>query len=330
MATAEDVVREVARQADRTVRLIDAPGRKTMRAMVAMLKEADQAHIGALLRLLKGLGGPDATFTAASAVAYRQVNERSVLGLMGRLLRLLRSSGTVTMAAALRRHAEMVRDLDEIHLGRHRPRRITQAAMMSQALRGTKASLLGQHGSSVRSYGRQMISSMEKEMRVGMLNGKSQYEMVGELQTYTKERWRAWRIVRTECANAYGAVTQASLEEDRREGEPTLKKILAHFDNRTAPDSVYVHGQIRPVDGLFVDGAGRRYRHPPARPNDRETVIPWYADDWTEDSFSRPKPPRERALAKLDMMPAKYRPSGQAETAFLDSLTNALRANPDL
>lgn len=330
MPTAEDVVREVARQADRTVRLIDAPGRKTMRAMVAMLKEADQRHVASLLRLLRGLGGPGATFTAASAMAYRQVNEWSVLGLMGRLLRLLRSSGTITMATALQRHAEMVRDLDEIHLGRHRPRRITQAAMMSKALRGTKASLLGQHESSVRSYGRQMITSMETRMRAGMLDGRSQYEMVGELQTYTRERWRAWRIVRTENANAYNAVTQASLEQERREGEPTLKKILAHFDARTAPDSVYVHGQIRPVDGLFVDGAGRRYKHPPARPNDRETVIPWYADDWEEDDFSRPKPPRERAEAKLDMIPAKYRPTGLQRTAFLASLTNALRANPDL
>lgn len=330
MPTAEDVVREVARQADRTVRLIDAPGRKTMRAMVAMLKEADQAHIAALLRLLKGLGGPDATFTAASAVAYRQVSQRSVLALMARLFRLLGSSGVITMSAALRRHAEMVRDMDAIHLGRSRPRRITTAAMMSQALRGTKASLLGQHQSSVQSYGRQMISGMEKTMRTGMLNGKSQYEMVGELAPYTRERWRAWRIVRTENANAYNAVTQAVLEEDRRGGEDTLKKILAHFDDRTAPDSVYVHGQIRPVDGLFVDGAGRRYRHPPARPNDRETVIPWYAGDWKEDDFSRPKPPRERALARLGMLPAKYRPTGLQRTAFLGSLTRALRANPDL
>ena len=330
MPTAEDVVREVARQADHTVRLIDAPGRKTMRAMVAMLREADQAHVASLLRLLKGIGGPDVTFTAASAVAYRRVNERSVLGLMGRLLRLLRSSGTITMSAALRRHADMVRDLDKIHLGYSRPRRITQAAMMSDILRGTKASLLGQNESSVRSYGRQMIGGMEKQMRIGMLEGKSQYEMVGEIQGYTRERWRAWRIVRTENANAYNAVTQATLEEDRRRGESTLKKILAHFDNRTAPDSVYVHGQIRPVDGLFVDGAGRRYKHPPGRPNDRETVIPWYADDWEEDDFTRPKPPRERALAKLDMMPAKYRPTGLGEKAFLASVTRALRANPNL
>lgn len=330
MATAEEVVREVARQADRTVRLIDAPGRKTMRAMVAMLREADQAHVASLLRLLRGLGGPDATFTAASARAYRQVNEKSVLGLMRRLLRLLRSSGTITMAAALRRHAEMVRDLDEIHLGSPRPRRITQAAMMSSILRGTKASLLGQHESSVQSYGRQMIAGMEKQMRVGMLQGKSQYEMVGEVQMYTRERWRAWRIVRTENANAYNAVTQASLEEQQREGEPVLKKILAHFDNRTAPDSVYVHGQIRPLEGLFVDGAGRRYKHPPARPNDRETVIPWFADDWKEDDFTRPKPPRERALAKLDMMPAKHRPTGLQRKAFLGSMTRALRADPNL
>ncbi len=330
MPTAEEVVREVARQADRTVRLIDAPGRKTMRAMVAMLRKADQAHLAALLRLLKGLGGPDATFTAASAVAYRKVNERSVTELMDLLLRLLAASGVITMSAALRRHAEMARDLDQVHRGRSRPRRAMQAAVMSQTVRGMKASLLGQYETSVQSYGRQMIAGMEREMRAGMLSGRSQYEMVGDLQVYTKERWRAWRIVRTENANAYNAVTQAGLEEQRRAGEPTLKKILAHFDDRTAPDSIYVHGQIRPVEGLFVDGAGRHYKHPPARPNDRETVIPWYAEDWEEDDFSRPKPPRERALAKLDMIPASRRPKGLQRTAFLSSVERALRANPDL
>ncbi len=330
MPTAQEVVEEVARQADRTVRLVDAPGRRTQRAMVQLLGEADQAYAGRLLRLLRAIGGPDATFTAASAVAFRPVNEWATVSVMRKLLRLLRSSSTLTMAQALRRHAEMVKALDKIHLGAHRPRRITQAAMMSSILRGTKASLLGQHESSVASYGRQIIAGMEKQMRVGMVQGRSQYEMVGEVQLYTRERWRAWRIVRTESANAYNAVTQASLEESEREGEPTLKKILAHFDVRTAPDSIYVHGQIRPVAGLFADGAGRRYKHPPARPNDRETVIPWYADDWEEDDYSRPRPPRERAEAKLDMMPAKYRPSGLREKAFVKDLAAALRADPNL
>lgn len=327
--SAEDVVREIARQADRTVRLLDKPGQQTLLAMLAILLEADQRHIAQLLRLIKVLG-PDSTFTAASAVAYRPIGTSSVRWALSKFLRLLGSSSVLTMVTALKRQAELVTSLDAVYDVKRGPRRLTQAAMMASAVRGTKSSLLIQHQASVESYGRQMIGQMEKTMRVGMVQGRTQFDMVGEMTQFTDQRWRAWRVVRSEHANAYNAVTQATLEEEHREGEPTLKKILAHFDNRTAPDSIYVHGQIRPVAGLFMDGAGRRYLHPPARPHDRETVIPWYADDWEEDDFSKHRPPRERAQAKLEMMPYKYRPKGARRVAFLASTARELAATPDL
>ena len=82
------------------------------------------------------------------------------------------------------------------------------------------------------------------------------------------------------------------------------KKILAHFDSRTAEDSIAVHGQVRNVSGagsLFRDGAGREYEHPPARPNDRETVIPWM-DEWEDTRMTRPLTAgeQERAVARAE------------------------------
>jgi hypothetical protein len=77
-------------------------------------------------------------------------------------------------------------------------------------------------------------------------------------------------------AYAYNAAGLNTMQGFRNTDFPDMqKKILAHFDSRTAPDSIAVHGQIRPLDGYFMDGAGRQYLHPPGRPNDRETVIPW-------------------------------------------------------
>jgi hypothetical protein len=40
---------------------------------------------------------------------------------------------------------------------------------------------------------------------------------------------------------------------------------------------------VRPLDGEFEDGAGRRYQFPPGRPNDRGYVVPWRAE-WAADA----------------------------------------------
>lgn len=95
---------------------------------------------------------------------------------------------------------------------------------------------------------------------------------------------------------AYNAAKLDTFSQLRRDGLPSLKKkIVAHFDRRTAPDSIAVHGQIRDVDGpnsYFVDGDARVYQHPPARPNDRETVLPWL-EEWGESEATRPLSPSE-------------------------------------
>lgn len=91
------------------------------------------------------------------------------------------------------------------------------------------------------------------------------------------ERWRARRIVRTEMMGAYNQAHHLSLRRARdEEGVGDLKKsAVVTFDARTADDSLPVHGQVRELEEEFVDGKGRRYLHPPGRPNDREKEIPW-------------------------------------------------------
>lgn len=132
-------------------------------------------------------------------------------------------------------------------------------------------------------------------------------------------------------AYAYNAANQATISTAKVVDFPDLqKKILAHFDNRTAPDSIYVHGQIRPVAGLFHDGAGREYLHPPARPNDRETVIPW-RPVWHELPATAPAPPEEQAKAQVAAEPGLAPASSgqflvQASRDKIVALTQKLKA----
>lgn len=104
-------------------------------------------------------------------------------------------------------------------------------------------------------------------------------------------------------AYAYNRARLVGLQTEYASGDRGLrKKILAHFDSRTAPDSIAVHGQIRKLDGLFQDGAGRQYLQPPARPNDRETVIPWRMS-WSESEHTKPQPAATVAKAIGDAVP---------------------------
>lgn len=91
------------------------------------------------------------------------------------------------------------------------------------------------------------------------------------------ERWVARRIVRTETMGAYNRAHNASLMKARdEEGVDDLKKsAIVTFDARTDQDSYPLDGQVRELEELFEDGNGRRYLHPPGRPNDREKEIPW-------------------------------------------------------
>jgi len=51
------------------------------------------------------------------------------------------------------------------------------------------------------------------------------------------------------------------------------KQLVATRDDRTGDDSLFVDGQVRRLMEEFEDNEGRRYQHPPNRPNDREVVV---------------------------------------------------------
>lgn len=115
------------------------------------------------------------------------------------------------------------------------------------------------------------------------------------------ERWKADRIFRTELFNGYNAAHLDGLETARDVYQiDTKKSAIVTFDGRTDADSYPVHGQVRELNEKFTDGDGRRYLHPPGRPNDREKEIPWIDDgaDFdlmpTEEGIEKARAERQR------------------------------------
>lgn len=304
---------------DRANRLIVGGAGDTL----SLLQQAERELRDRLQWIAKKHGGPSGSYTEAHVQIYRQQ-----IGLVTRYLQqrlqgktdeqareAIRLAVTQTVALATR--------LEERFTGITRPLALHSQTMQDEIVRGTGASRIRQNAASWERYGQVLTRDFERVLRLGQLEGATHAQMIDGLiakgdrvgvtaqrlheQTpgsfpeptgYVAQRYWAERIVRTEVAHGYNAAALNTMQAAKNTDFPDLqKKILAHFDNRTAPDSVAVHGQVRPLDGYFMDGAGRTYLHPPGRPNDRETVIPW-RPHWAELEATEPPTPTEQVEAQ--------------------------------
>lgn len=141
--------------------------------------------------------------------------------------------------------------------------------------------LLEHYSVSRRVYGMEAIGHMRQEMAAGALNGESlaqTWERVarrlGQGFGRREAGYRAERIVRTEHSFAINRRQLDDFTESfGARGRGWWKSLVATFDQRTGPDSVFVHGQLRRVHQPFEDNEQRVYMTPPNRPNDREVMI---------------------------------------------------------
>lgn len=323
IAAADATVRVLHAEAERAVSCEDEQGRAAARRLERLLAHAD-ALLGARLRtIMQATGGPDVRFSAVQASAYREQIRLLTEYTRARLGGLTQDQARAAVAASMGHTVDALARMEEHFTGIAIPTRLRQALTFDATSRGVRASLLRQHATSVDRYQATMIEQMETSMAAGMIGGFTQWDMVNALTghggprgqvsmratvvdgqvvrlaeeeipegLFTRYRYWAWRIVRTETASAYNEARLAGIAEMRSEFPDLGKKILAVFDSRTAYDSVVVHGQIRPVDGYFTDGAGRQYQRPPGRPNDRETIIPWRMG-WPETPSTAPLTPEQ-------------------------------------
>jgi len=104
--------------------------------------------------------------------------------------------------------------------------------------------------------------------------------------------YRIERVARTEAAVAYNAAQNDGITLIAEDFPDMMIRWTEHVsddtweptDSKTAPDSIAMHGQVKPVGGVFVAPAddripsmwhGQTYAFPPNRPNDRAVVLPW-------------------------------------------------------
>lgn len=285
------------------------------RHLLEDLREADRLLAARLRRVARSFGDLGSRFTEASALAYQQQVQIMIVYVSGRIRGLTEHQARQAVLRGLQRSALTMERLERRFRGIVRPIRLRQAAQLRATARGVEASLLRQIPTSVDRYGIAMVNQFERVIRAGLLQGSTMDEMVGALTghrgprglvpvasrvtpegvvrlrnvkvpegLFVRRRYWAERIVRSEVLRAYNGASLEGVKEMQQEFPDAQKKILAIMDLRTARDSIAVHGQVREFNDEFIDGAGRRYQYPPARPNDRETVIPW-RPEWTKEAM---------------------------------------------
>lgn len=273
MITAQDIVDAQHRDIEQAQRLLTERAKKT----------TDDALVRIDRQLFKARRG---SWGEAEALATRAQLRAGVLSLALAHQQDLRFGLPPVMRAAQGRTAEYLRVLDEKFHGAVRPLRFDTLAWWEKHSAELGQVRLREFGRSFQRYGAEAVLQIEQAISSAVLTGqrwdvarrevwKATAQVVGQAQ------WKVDRILVTETSAAYNGTTLAALLEEDDPAAPMLKKLVATFDQRTAWDSVALHGQVRRVSEPFKDPKGRLYMAPPNRPHDREIVIGWRAS-WGE------------------------------------------------
>jgi hypothetical protein len=287
-----------------------ANNKTALRQLAADLRETERRLAARLRGVSKNAG--DMRFTEAQAHAFEGQVQLAVKYAEARLLGATHDQAVKAIQRSLTRTVTTMNKLDKFFTGVVTPLQIGAAAQLIPLGKRAKASALASSKTSVDRYGQGMIGEFQAMIRLGLLQGLSTDDMIGALTghggprgtvsmsakvtpkgvirtreedipegLFVRHRYWAERIVRTETLRAYNGARQLGFVEMKGQFPDLQKKIIAILDPRTAADSIAVNGQVRDIGADFVDGAGRHYLYPPARPNDRETTIPW-RPSWTD------------------------------------------------
>lgn len=286
--------------------------RDAQRRLVRMLRDAD-TQLAAKMRTLLPNADGTRTWTQQDTEATLALVRMQLAEVQAKLARQLEANGSAARELGARETTQILEMFEGLNPGSIRPLSIRAAHQLSL---GTVSA---QYQTSVARYGMQAITSIQRELTAGVLIGRTFDEMTSRLQRsepLLSRRWMAERMVRTECLSSYNLGHMDEMQAQKAEAFPDLKKkLIETFDRRTAQDSYVAHGEVRELNGLFVDGKGRHYLQPPGRPNDRAVVIPW-RDAWEEAPATRQRA-RVAAVAPAtdEQMPIAARVVPQAPVA---------------
>ena len=233
-------------------------------------------------------GAGDDSFTAAQMRATLAQVEEVVRDLTDDLKTTVVSQGVLAATKGSEGVIDYLNRADRMFRGVGRqPLALKEASMLDFATKRTEASILrrlsvnDQHpaqGGILARYGTETIGEFEKVLQQAMIQKKPWAEVRLDLiqkSPFLQGSPMYWteRIVRTETIGAYNRSGWETTRKAQEALGDMLKILCATFDNRTAADSYAVHGQIRRVDEAFQTWQGL-VQSPPARPNDREIVVP--------------------------------------------------------
>jgi hypothetical protein len=261
--------------------IIELGGVRKMRSLYDKVRQEMEAKLAELKS-----SGRGQSFSAHHA---RQVQAQVMDGLrqINQQLGVQLSTKSAAAAKLARGHTiSAVQKMERRFAGTTPVLGIEQAGVFSKLYAGVEPSLLTRHHKLVFNYPKPTIARVQKNLAMSMLTGetvdKAVDRIVSQGGVFSRERYRAERIVRTEMSYAYGVTNQACLRNVAQEVPNLQKRLVATFDDRIGEDSEELNGQTVPIDRPFIwmkrtkGGVERvEYMQPPNRPNDREVVIPW-------------------------------------------------------
>lgn len=173
---------------------------------------------------------------------------------------------------------------------------IEDVARFQGIITGRRDSMLRRHETSLDKYGQRNVAKVEDALSQSLLQGETHTEAIDRVsEVLHGQWWQGERIVRSELSWAASA-TQVDGIAVAREVIPDLqiqwRELVSDdgmpLDDRVGVDSLSLHEQVIVPGGMFVcpprtptgeevpDSLSlERIAHPPNRPNDRSSVVPW-------------------------------------------------------
>ena len=195
---------------------------------------------------------------------------------------------TSEMAATLgaRHLVGAIKKLERRFTGVEPVLRVEEAGVFQGMYAGIEPSLLARHNHLVARYPLETIRRVEGQLSQSLLSNETVDQatnrIIGAGGIFGRERYRAERIVRTECAYSYGVTQQASGRELLHQIPKLMKRLISTFDGREGEDAKEQHLQTVPWNENFIWHKKTKhgveivwYPFAPSRPNDRAVLIPW-------------------------------------------------------
>lgn len=265
MPSVPDQISALARQHSAQLRRFEA---RALGDLALALDRADAALEAQLSTLTPGS-------LAAQRALWAQLAGRAARGASEDALRATLGDWLVKYGLAAPGHAdEEIGAWLDYHGSTSRP--LNLGAIVSIE----KETLLQRSETSIARYGQEVARSVQVALSLAPTTQATLEETTARVMGAAQaQRWQAERIARTELAHAYNASHLDSLRAARTVIPGLKKTCIVTLDSRTALDSRKLIAQVRELEDYFEDGAGRRYLHPPGRPNDREKEVAWIDED---------------------------------------------------